>query len=106
VRLEEAIAHHLDVRKSLLAYDPVKTGVPPDLTHRLGPSAPLLPRLDPLLASPAFLTKREFHDLVGFVRDGLFDERARTENLCRLVPASVPSGLLVMTFQTCQKQRD
>jgi hypothetical protein len=96
----------LDVRGSLLAYDPVKAGVPPDLTHRLGPTAPVLARLDPILASPTFLTKREFHDLVAFVRDGLFDERARPENLCRLVPASVPSGLPVMTFQMCQKQRE
>jgi len=106
VRLEDAVAHHLDVRGSLLAYDPVKAGVPPDLTHRLGPTLPVLARLDPILASPTFLTKREFHDLVAFVRDGLFDERARPENLCRLVPASVPSGLPVMTFQTCQRHRE
>ena len=106
VRLEDAIAHHLDVRGSLLAYDPIKAGLPPDLTHRLGPTAPVLARLDPILASPTFLTKREFHDLVTFVRDGLFDERVRPENLCRLVPASVPSGLPVLTFQTCQRQRE
>jgi len=106
VRLEDAIAHHLDVRGSLLAYDPVRAGLPPDLTHRLGPTASVLARLDPILASPTFLTKREFHDLVTFVRDGLFDERVRAENLCRLVPASVPSGLPVLTFQTCQRHRE
>ena len=105
VHLEDAIAHHLDVRESLRTYDPVKAGLPPDLTHRQGPAAPVLERLDPILASPTFLTNREFHDLVTFVRDGLFDERARPENLCRLVPASVPSGMPVLTFQVCQKLR-
>ena len=102
VRLEDAIRHHLNVFKSAHSYDPVKAGVPADLTHSLGPIEPVLDRLDPLLRHPIELTPAEFNDLVTFVRDGLLDPRAKPENLCKLVPASVPSGFPVLKFQACQ----
>jgi cytochrome c peroxidase len=102
VRIEDAIRHHLNVFKSAHTYDPVEAGLPPDLTHSVGPSQPVLKRLDPLLKNPIHLSDREFNDLVSFVRDGLFDERAKPENLCKLVPASVPSGFPVLQFQACQ----
>jgi hypothetical protein len=38
---------------------------------------------------------------VAFVRDGLLDDRARKENLCKLVPPSVPSGFPVLQFERC-----
>jgi cytochrome c peroxidase len=101
-RLEDAIRHHLNVYKSAHTYDPVKAGLPPDLTLRLGPIEPVLRRLDPLLKSPIHLTDSEFSDLVTFVRDGLLDERARAENLCKLVPTQVPSGLLLLQFEACE----
>jgi cytochrome c peroxidase len=100
-RLEDAIRHHLNVYKSAHTYDPVKAGLPPDLTLRLGPIEPVLRRLDPLLKNPIHLTDSEFGDLVAFVRDGLLDDRARPENLCRLIPARVPSGLPVLQFEAC-----
>jgi cytochrome c peroxidase len=100
-RLEDAIRHHLNVYKSAHTYDPVAAGLPADLTHRLGPIEPVLQRLDPLLKSPIQLTDGEFSDLVSFVRDGLLDERVRPENLCKLVPAQVPSGLPVLQFEAC-----
>ena len=101
-RIEDAIQHHLNVFKSANTYDPVKAGLPPDLTHSVGPSQPVLKRLDPLLKNPIHLTDREFNDLVSFVRDGLLDPRVKAENLCQLVPASVPSGFPVLKFQACQ----
>jgi cytochrome c peroxidase len=101
-RLEDAIRHHLNVQQSATNYNPVTAGVPADLTHRLGPIDPVLQRLDPLLQNPIPLTNREFNDLVNFVRDGLLDERAKPENLCKLVPAQVPSGLPVLQFQACR----
>ena len=70
---------------------------------RLGPIEPVLSRLDPLVSGtdrPVDAT--EFADLVEFVGDGLLDKRAKKENLCRLVPDSVPSGLPVLKFQGCQ----
>jgi cytochrome c peroxidase len=100
-RLEDAIRHHLDVYQSARTYDPVAAGVPEDLTHRLGPIEPVLLRLDPQLRVPIELTPSEFDDLVSFVRDGLLDERMKPENLCKLVPASVPSGLPVLEFEGC-----
>ena len=102
VRIEDAIRHHLNVFKSNRTYDPVEAGLPADLTHSVGPSQPVLARLDPLLQEPIHLSEREFDDLVAFVRDGLLDPQAKPENLCKLVPASVPSGFPVLKFQACQ----
>lgn len=101
-RLEDAIRHHLNVYESARSYDPVKAGLPPDLTHHVGPIEPVLKRLDPLLKNSILLNDDEFNDLVSFVRDGLLDERAKPENLCKLVPARVPSGLPVLEFEACQ----
>ena len=77
-------------------------GVPSDLTLRLGPSEPVLRRLDPLLQSQIELSPEEFDDLVAFVRDGLLDPRVRKENLCKLVPRTVPSGLIPLEFEACE----
>ena len=100
-RLEDAIRHHLNVEESAHRYDPVRAGLPADLTHRVGPIEPVLKRLDPLLRTPIHLSEDEFNDLVTFVRDALLDERARPENLCKLAPSQVPSGLPVLDFQAC-----
>src|SRR5438105_604452 len=106
-RLEDAIGHHLDVFESARRYNATSAGVDKDLTHRLGPIEPVLLRVDPLLAHPIRLTPDEFHDLVAFVRDGLLDERARKENLCKRVPRSVPSGFSVLQFERCPaRERD
>lgn len=98
-RLEDAIRHHLDVNTSVHNYDPVVAGVAPDLTGPLGPIAPVLVRLDPLLTVPIHLTDEEFRELVDFVRNGLLDPRAQPENLRKLVPKSVPSGRHMLTFE-------
>lgn len=103
-RLEDAIRHHLDVLLSVRDYDPITAGVDNDLTLPIGPMAPMLARLDPLLAAPIELGPGEFRDLVAFVRDGLLDERARKENLCRLVPRTVPSGFRVLQFEGCPRR--
>ncbi|HKC10440.1 MAG TPA: hypothetical protein VKI41_00110, partial [Vicinamibacteria bacterium] len=95
----------LNVFASARNYDPVSSGVAPDLTHRLGPIEPVLERIDPLLAEPIELTPAEFQNLVAFVRDGLLDERAKRQSLCRLAPESVPSGFTTMTFEECPQRR-
>ena len=100
-RLEDAIRHHLNVYESARYYNPVAAGVDIDLTHRLGPIEPVLSRLDRLLRNPIELNRTEFTDLVAFVRDGLLDKRSTKENLCKLVPRSVPSGSRVLAFQGC-----
>jgi cytochrome c peroxidase len=102
IHMEEAIRHHLNVFRSARTYDPVEAGVPADLAQRVGPINPVLQRLDPLLQHPVHLRRDEFNDLVSFVRDGLLDERAKPENLCKLVPAQVPSGLPVLQFEACK----
>ena len=101
-RLEDAIRHHLNVEESARNYNAVAAGVSADLTHRLGPIEPVLERVDKLLRSPIRLSPSELSDLVAFVQDGLFDKRASRENLCKLVPPSVPSGRPVLEFEACK----
>jgi cytochrome c peroxidase len=97
--LEAAVAHHLDVEASLQNYDPDANNVPSDLSP--GPYAEILSAgIDPLLQEPIQLTEQEFHDLVEFVRDGLFD--ARILDFCSRLPDSVPSGMSLQLFEGCE----
>ena len=104
-RLEDAIAHHLNVAASAHAYSPTRAGVARDLTYRLGPIEPVLERLDPALTHPLALSKREFTSLTEFVRRGLLDRRAERARLCDLVPRAVPSGFPTMRFDECRPLR-
>jgi cytochrome c peroxidase len=94
-----AIRHHLNVAASLRSYDPGSQGLPADLAGPIGPTAPLLEALDPLLRRPIDLTPPEFDDLVAFVRDGLLDQRATPARLRSLVPGAVPSGAAPLRFE-------
>ncbi|HXI93348.1 MAG TPA: hypothetical protein VNO24_25340, partial [Blastocatellia bacterium] len=98
-RLEDAVRHHLDVFTSAENYSPASAGVDADLTAPMGPIAPVLARIDPILATPINLTPDEFRQLVDFVRNGLLDKRAKPENLRKLIPGSVPSGFPMLTFE-------
>lgn len=98
-RLDDAIQHHLDVLASVNNYNPATAGVAPDLRGPLGPMAPVLARLDPLVATPIHLTDEEFRQLVDFVTNGLLDPRAEPENLRKLVPTSVPSSRPTLKFE-------
>jgi cytochrome c peroxidase len=100
-RLEDAIDHHLHVIDSVRHYDPARAGVDPDLARRLGPTEPMLSRVDPRILHPRDLTAQESEDLVAFVRTGLLDSRAGRHQLCAMVPAALPSGLPVMRFEQC-----
>jgi cytochrome c peroxidase len=103
--LEDAIRHHLDPSGSARNYDAALAGLDDDLTHRLGPVAPMLDALDPQLESPPELSESEIADLVAFVRDALLDERALPEALCTLVPDEVPSGADLLRFPGCERRR-
>ena len=98
-RLEDAVRHHLDIFTSARNYSPGAGGVAPDLTGPMGPIEPVLERVDPILATPIQLTDEEFSQLVDFVRNGLLDQRAKPENLRKLIPRSVPSGFPVLRFE-------
>ncbi len=97
--LTGAIRHHLDAAASLRSYDSASQGLPVDLAGPIGPSAPLLAALDPLLGTPIDLTPGEVDDLVAFVRDGLLDPRATPAKLRRLVPQFAPSGAATLRFE-------
>jgi len=98
-KLEDAVRHHLDVFTSAETYSPASAGIDADLTAPMGPIAPVLARIDPILAMPINLTVDEFRQLVDFVRNGLLDQRAKPENLRKLIPRSVPSGFPVLRFE-------
>lgn len=97
--LGDAVRHHLNVFASAINYTPASQHLDADLTGSMGPLQPVLARLDPILATPIQLTEQETQQLIAFVRNGLLDERAKAENLRKLVPNSVPSGRPVLTFQ-------
>jgi cytochrome c peroxidase len=98
-RLEDAVRHHLDAKTSARSYDPAKAGVAEDLHHNLGPVEPALQRLDPLLAEPIRLSESEFDDLIAFVRVSLTDDRAKPDNLRKLIPTTLPSGRPLPKFE-------
>ena len=100
-RLKDAIRYHLEAPAFARRYDPAAAGVANDLRYRLGPIEPVLARIDPLLSNPPDLSREDFENLVAFVGGALLDPRARKQNLCKLVPASVPSGLPTMEFESC-----
>jgi cytochrome c peroxidase len=100
-RLKDAMRYHLDAPAFARRYDPAAAGVANDLRYRLGPIEPVLERIDSLLSNPPDLSPEEFENLVAFVGGGLLDPRARKQNLCKLAPASVPSGLPTMEFESC-----
>lgn len=98
-RLEDALRYHLDAVAGANSYTPASQGLDPDLAGPIGPMAPVLARLDPLLAAPVELTDEEFRQLVAFVASGLLDPRARPENLRKLVPRRLPSGRPNLVFE-------
>lgn len=98
-KLEDAIRHHLDVKTSLQNYSPTKQFLANDLCVAMGPTEPILARLDPRLVTPIRLNDDEFNSLVAFVRDGLLDPRAKPEYLRSLIPREVPSGRTMLTFE-------
>jgi len=103
-RIEDAIAHHLNVADSARHYSAIQAGVDRDLTFRVASPEPILATVDPLLAHPIQLSHQEFQDLVKFVRDALLDDRAKAENLCSIIPGSVPSGLPLLHFENCSER--
>jgi cytochrome c peroxidase len=104
-RLDEAIAHHLDVVESARQYDPARAGVDHDLTFRLGPVESMLTHVDPLLSNAGALTPQEIENLVLFVKTGLLDARADRSNLCALIPSALPSGMPPLVFEDCRHSR-
>ncbi len=99
--LSDAIRHYINPAQSARDYNAVAAEVAPDLASRLGPVEPMVERLSPLL--PTLSVKaQELNDLIAFVRDGLLDPRATPENLLRLVPAELPSGLPGLVFENPQ----
>ena len=97
VRLEDAIRYHLDAVSGAATYTTAQ--LPADLRGPTGPAQPVLDRLDPRLRTPVRLTDDEIQSLVNFVRDGLLDPAARPQQLRRLIPEKLPSGLAGLVFR-------
>ena len=97
VRLEDAIRFHLDATAGMTAYSTAR--LPVDLQGAIGPTQPVLDRLDPLLRTPVTLTEEELVSLVDFVRNGLLDPAAEPQRLRRLIPEKLPSGRASLIFR-------
>jgi cytochrome c peroxidase len=95
-RLEQAIVHHLDVRRSVAGF--ITDALDDDLRN-VAPMDAALARLDPILRTPIHLGASELADLVEFVGRGLLDPGARPEALRGLTPTAVPSGHALPRFQ-------
>jgi len=98
-KLEDALRFHLDAVGSAPTYDPAQAGLDADLQGPRGPMAPVLARLDPLLATPVALSDDEFRQLVAFLRTGLQDPKANARDLRKLIPRRLPSGRPLAEFQ-------
>ncbi len=102
-RLDDAIRFHVNPTQP---YNPARAGIDRDLYARMGPRIPV-ELLDPVFQKGGIkLSEQELRDVTQFVRTGLVDDRAKKENLCRLIPKFVPSQLPVLTFEDCVKDRD
>jgi cytochrome c peroxidase len=101
--LRSALQFHLNTEALLPHYSAAAEGVAEDLTHRQGPSEPVLKRLDPRIKAlgKLNLSADEFEWLYEFVANGLLDPGALPQNLCKLVPPSLPSGRRPLTFEAC-----
>ncbi|MCI0485542.1 MAG: hypothetical protein L0229_02975 [Blastocatellia bacterium] len=97
--LEGVVRHYMNIFESARSFENDRGHLDADLAVRLGPIEPVLERVDFLLAQPIELTEEEVRQLVEFVRNGLLDERAKPENLRRLIPETVPSGRPVPVFE-------
>ena len=97
-RLEDAIRFHINPMQS---YNPATAGIDADLYARVGPRVPES-MLHPLFQNGGIeLSAAQLRDVTQFVKTGLLDPRAKKENLCALIPKSVPSKLKVLTFEAC-----
>lgn len=103
-QLDDALRFHMNTAQSARGYDPRRSGIDRDLTYRLGPIEPVLARLDARLVNPVQVSSDEFQSLLAFVKEGLLDDRASKQNLCRLAPSSVPSGARTMRFEGCEQR--
>jgi cytochrome c peroxidase len=99
--LEDAIRFHINTPAVARKYNAKEAGVDKDLTHRQGPMEPVLQQLDSRLSQPVRLTDEEIKALTRFVRVSLTDQGAKAEELCKLVPKKLPSGMKPLEFQGC-----
>lgn len=99
--IEQVIVHHCETEAVAPAYRPGELAE--DLRGPVGPIEPVLDRLDPIMATVPPMEGQDLADLVAFVEQGLLDPRAEFRHLRRLIPARVPSGRPVLTFESPER---
>ena len=98
--LDDAIRQHLDVQEVVRSYVTDMTDkLDPTLDASLGPTEPVLSRVEELIQASQPLPEEQFRQILDFVRNALTDPGAHPDSLRGLVPADVPSGLLLHHFE-------
>jgi len=98
-RLEDALRFHLGAATGAPAYDPAQAGVDTDLQGPLGPTQPVLARLDPPVQTPVAL-KRGGVPSAPRLRARRSARPARDAGeAAKASPQSLPSGRPVHNFR-------
>ncbi|HYV91462.1 MAG TPA: cytochrome c peroxidase [Chitinophagales bacterium] len=97
--LEEALSFHLNPAVNIKTYTPSQCGVPQDLEYNSADMADVMKTLDPVLEDGINLSEDEKADLLAFLTEGLYDKRAADEELKKLIPEHVPSGVKLPYFE-------
>ena len=103
--LAGALRHHLDVVTSLRSYDPAAQALPADLSGSIGPTAPLLAALDPLLRDADSAHAGRTRRSCRFRAQRTPRPGAASDKLHKLVPDVVPSGNRTLSFEFADKDR-
>jgi cytochrome c peroxidase len=98
-QLKDALDFHLNPSVNIATYRPYNFGVPLDMKYNRADMADVMSTLDPVLKQGISLSKNEKVDLLLFLTESLFDNRASSENLRKEIPKKVPSGIKLQYFE-------
>jgi cytochrome c peroxidase len=104
-QLKDALDFHLNPSVKIKSYNPYQFGVPTDLKYNKMDMTDVMKTLDPVLGQGISLSRNEKEDLLVFLTESLFDNRASAENLKEEIPKRVPSRLPLPYFEIIENER-
>lgn len=104
-QLKDALEFHLNPSVKIKTYNPYQFGVPQDIKYNKMDMTDVMKTLDPVLKRGISLSRNEKEDLLVFLTESLFDNRASAENLREEIPTRVPSGLPLQYFEVLGNEK-